>query len=165
MIYSGSPQHTVKKAAVHGGELFSLQVTLLMLIVLTAFFIVAVNPHQSQLDQRFSLASLTKFEYGRHPIHVLSQLQPLKLRQMKRKAVFNMKRLDDLLYGSRDAAIALYIKSWLEDESAGCSPTWRNLLVILSDIGLGDVAMEILKVMSESCSPMITTAGRKLYSV
>ena len=134
--------------------------------MLTTYFIVAVNQHQSQLDQRFSLSALTKFEYGRHPIRVLSQLQPLKLRQMKRKAVFNMKCLDEpdqtLMYGSRDATTALYIKSWLEDDSAGCCPTWRNLLVILSDIGLGEIASEILKVISDACGPKITTAGRKL---
>ena len=104
------------------------------------------------------MSALTKLEYGHRPIRVLSQLQPLKLRQLKRKAVFNMKPLDDLAYGSNDAAVGIYIKSWLQDRNAGCCPTWRNLLVILSDIGLEDVAAEILRVISDV---KITTAASK----
>ena len=107
------------------------------------------------------MSALTKLEYGHRPIRVLSQLQPLKLRQLKRKAIFNLKPLDDLTCGRNDAAVGIYIKCWLEDRNAGCCPTWRNLLVILSDIGLEDVAAEILKVILDANTPTITTAASK----
>ena len=110
------------------------------------------------LDQHFSLSSLTKLEYG-HNIRVLSQLQPLKLRQLKYKAVFDMKPIDNKMWGSHDPAVNSYITSWLQDKDAGCRPTWRNLLAILGEIGLGEIAMEILKLLF--LKPVTVVAGKK----
>ena len=104
------------------------------------------------LDQCFSLSALIKLEYG-HNIRVLSQLTPSNLRQMKRKAVFNLKPLDDeeKRMGTSDPTVNIYIESWLKesDENNGCCPTWRNLLVILRDIGMIEVAEKICWLLSK----------------
>ena len=96
---------------------------------------------------------------------MLSQLEPLKLRQLKHKAVFDLKSLDKQgkLNGTRDPAVNLYIDSWLQDTSAGCRPTWRNLLVILGDIGLGEMARKIKKLFSRY--PVTIVAGKKYIIV
>ena len=104
------------------------------------------------LDQHFSLAALIKLEYG-HNIRVLSQLTSSKLRQLKRKAVFNLKPLtdEDKQMDTSDPTVNFYIDSWLNesDENAGCRPTWRNLLVILRDIGMGEIANGICELLSK----------------
>ena len=51
--------------------------------------------------------------------------------------------------GTSDPAVNFYIDSWLQDESAGCCPTWRNFLVILRDIGMGEMAREICELFSK----------------
>ena len=116
--------------------------------------------HHNTLDQRFSLLSLIKLEYG-HNIRVLSQLESFKLRQLKHKAVFDLKPMNEegKRFGTHDAAVNLYIDSWLQDTSAGCRPTWRNLLAILGDIGLGEMAREIHKLFSQY--PVTIVAGKK----
>jgi hypothetical protein len=117
--------------------------------------------HHDILDQCFSLAALIKLEYG-HKIPLLSQLasSTCKLRQLKRKAVFNLKPLtdEDKRMGTNDPAVNFYIDSWLKesDENAGCRPTWRNLLVILRDIGMGEIAEKIYELLSKSSVTMIT---------
>ena len=117
--------------------------------------------HHDILDQHFSLTSLIKLEYG-HRIPLLSQLTSSKLRQLKRKAVFNLKPLtgEDKRMGTNYPAVNFYIDSWLKesDENAGCRPTWRNLLVILRDIGMGEVAEKIWELLSKSSVTMITAS-------
>ena len=74
--------------------------------------------------------------------------------------MFNMKPLTDeeKRMGTSDPAVNLYFDSWLLDESAGCLPTWRNLLVILGDIGMGEMARAIHKLLS--LFPVTITAGK-----
>ena len=51
--------------------------------------------------------------------------------------------------GTSDPTVNFYIDSWLKesDENAGCRPTWRNLLVILRDIGMEEIAKEICELL------------------
>ena len=51
--------------------------------------------------------------------------------------------------GTSDSAVNVYIDSWLQDENAGCRPTWRNFLVILRDIGMREMAREICELFSK----------------
>ena len=127
------------------------------------------------LDQHLSLSALIKLEYG-HNIRVLSQLTPFKRRQLKQKAVFNLKPLseEDKRMGTSDPVVNFYIDSWLQDESAGCRPTWGNFLVILRAIGMEDVATEICDLLSKlpvtitpskssSMSPINIEISHKFY--
>ena len=112
------------------------------------------------LDQHLSLSALIKLEYG-HNIRVLSQLVPPKLRQLKQKAVFNLRLLneeDRQMASDTRPAVSLYIESWLQDESAGCHPTWRNFLVILKDIGMKEMAEKIHELLSKF--PVIITPSK-----
>lgn len=99
---------------------------------------------------------MIKLEYY-HKIQVLSQLTPARLRQLKRRAVFNLKLLNDeeKRLGTSDPAVKVYIKSWLQDETAGCPPTWKNFLVILRDVGMGEIATGML-----SKFPMTITTSK-----
>ena len=91
-----------------------------------------------------------KLEHG-YNIPVLTSLKGHKLRELKDKAVFDLKF--DKGNGNDEPAVDLYINSWLEDKNAGCPPTWNNFLVLLKDIKLGALAENILKIISPG-SPM-----------
>ena len=99
---------------------------------------------------------MIKLEYC-HKIQVLSQLTPARLRQLKRTAIFNLKPFNDeeKRRGTNDPAVLIYIDSWLQDESAGCPPTWRNFLMILRNVGMVEIAAGIL-----SKFPIMITAGK-----
>ena len=100
-------------------------------------------------DERFSLTALTKLEHGFN-IPVLTKLKACKLWKLKDKAVFDLKIDEER--GSYEPALYVYINSWLEDNSAGCCPTWRNLLTLLGEIGLGELAQGILAILSSNSS-------------
>ena len=51
--------------------------------------------------------------------------------------------------GSHDPAVNVYISSWIQDESAGCCPTWRNLYIIFREIGLEKLAREFREILLE----------------
>ena len=104
------------------------------------------------LDDPFSLMALTKLEYG-YNVPVLSQLKPLKLHQLKNRAVFDLKM--DKRNGSHDPAVNVYINSWIQDKSASCRPTWRNLYNLFREIGLENIAKEFLGILLE-CKLYIT---------
>lgn len=97
-----------------------------------------------------------KLERG-YNIPVLSNLKGHKLWQLKDKAVFDLK-FDK---GSDDEpAVSIYINSWLEDANAGCSPTWNNLLVLFREVGLQDIAQQILAMLSPDNQAISITTGR-----
>ena len=98
------------------------------------------------IDEKFSITSLLKLEHGFN-VPVLSKLEVHKLWRLKDKAVF------DLKFGSgsgNEPAVNIYINSWLEDADAGCPPTWNNLLVLLNELKLQDVAHRVLSVLSSN---------------
>ena len=78
-------------------------------------------------------------------VPVLSKLEANKLWRLKDKAVFDLKF--DRSSGD-EPAVNIYINSWLEDADAGCPSTWNNLLVLLKELELQDVAREVLSVLS-----------------
>ena len=97
-------------------------------------------------DEKFSLTSLLKLEHGCN-VPVLSSLEGHKLWRLKDKAVFDLK----FGKGSGDEpAVNIYINSWLEDADAGCPPTWNNLLVLLKEVELQDVAQKVLAMLSSN---------------
>ena len=100
------------------------------------------------------MSSLTKLEHG-YNIPILSELKPLKLKQLKHKAVFDLKIDND--WASYDLAVDMYIKSWLQDERAGCRPTWRNLVVLLGEIGLGEIARRLLNILTQPCVAIVAS--------
>ena len=88
--------------------------------------------------------SLTKLEHG-YDIPVLSSLNADHLWKLKDKAVFDLKFNNGNRY---EPAVNIYINSWLEDEDAGCPPSWNNLLVLLGEVGLQDIPEQMIKVLS-----------------
>ena len=60
--------------------------------------------------------------------------------------MFNLKSLnaEEKQWGTSDPAVKVYVDSWLQDERAGCLPTWRNFLVMLRHVGMREIATEIL---------------------
>ena len=80
-------------------------------------------------------------------VPVLSRLEAYKLWRLKDKAVFDLK----FGQGSEDEpAVNIYMNSWLEDADAGCPPTWNNLLALLNELELQDVARKVLSVLSSN---------------
>jgi hypothetical protein len=65
--------------------------------------------------------------------------------KLKDKAVFDLKFNNG---SGCEPAVNIYINSWLEDEDAGCSPSWNNLLVLLNEVGLQDIAKRMFEVLS-----------------
>jgi hypothetical protein len=93
-------------------------------------------------DEKFSLMSLMKLEHGLD-IPVLTSLSADHLWKLKDKAVFDLK----MGSGYAEPAVDIYINSWLEDEDAGCPPSWNNLLVLLNEVGLQDIAKRMFEVL------------------
>ena len=112
-------------------------------------------------NEKFSLMSLMKLEHG-YNVPVLTDLKGHILWELKETAVFDLKF--DKVSGSDEPAVNVYMNSWLKDENAGCPPTWNNLLVLLRQLKLQEVAEGIIAVLSPnrriSLSDLCITAGR-----
>ena len=88
--------------------------------------------------------SLTRLEHG-YNIPVLASLSANHLWKLKDKAVFDLKFNEG---SENEPAVNIYINSWLEDEDPGCPPSWNNLLVLLSEVGLQDIAKRMLEILT-----------------
>ena len=104
---------------------------------------------ECNLDENFSLTALVKLEYG-CGVPILSELRANKLWKLKENAVFDLKM--DKCSRIDDPAVDVYIDSWLEDENAGYPPTWKNLVMLLEEIGLEGLAKNILEALSSTVS-------------
>lgn len=115
-------------------------VIILCVIISTPFDSVA----ERSLDEHFSLTAFVKLEHG-CDVPILSELRANKLWKLKEKAVFGL-MMDK--HRSDEPAVDVYLNSWLEDKNAGCRPTWKNLVMLLEEIGLEGLAKGILEVLS-----------------
>ena len=112
-------------------------------------------------EEKISLTSLMKLEHG-YNVPVLSSLKGDRLWKLKDKAVFDLKFNER--NGCDEPAVNLYISSWLEDKDAGCPPTWNNLVVLLREVDLEEIAKNVLAIVASnnliSLSDLRITAGR-----
>ena len=106
-------------------------------------------------DEEFSLMSLTRLEHG-YNIPVLTSLSANHLWKLKDKAVFDLKFNEGSKY---EPAVNIYINSWLEDADAGCRPFWNNLLALLSEVGLQDIAKRMLEILTLNSQASLCDIG------